>query len=377
MNGTISHHWRTHRRDPPEMKPGAAIEPVIGHVKSDIGHGLSDEMERMSTKMSSPKIDARRPSNSWTHFLPNIRRRVPRIIGRLLLRGSPPKKQKPKSLDNADQSSLSNSELLAFVRHDAHRIEKAFYNRIFFSKMSYYAQRRQNVRTAIELLRERGFDLAEPTVAWACRIADTFERLEEQFIRPESTKPQPIDIDAAQPFLSLVASRRSSRVWSHDQPPIQVLEIFARRMIDAARWAPNSGNRQSWRFKIITADQDKLLLKGLKEEHCYTAPCLIFVGSDKRVYGALGKDEAGIHIDAGAAIMQMVLLAHASHFGVCWNHFSRDLIESRERNRQIYSDFAAHVGIPHYIEPIAILAIGAAAFHPPVPPRMDVESLLL
>ena len=95
------------------------------------------------------------------------------------------------------------------------------------------------------------------------------------------------------------------------------------------------------------------------------------------MYGGLGDNEAGLHIDGGAAIMQMVLAAHASHFGVCWNHFSLDLIELRPRNGEIYRAFAEKMGIPDYIEPIAIIAFGHAAFHPPVPPRMAVESLLL
>ena len=105
-------------------------------------------------------------------------------------------------------------------------------------------------------------------------------------------------------------------------------------MIDAGRWAPNSGDRQPWRFLIMVEKAEKHLLKHVKEQHCYDAPCLIFVGADKRVYGGLGDNEAGLHIDGGAAIMQMVLAAHASHFGVCWNHFSRDLIESRPKQRR-------------------------------------------
>ncbi|MGO4836743.1 hypothetical protein AB4144_31300, partial [Rhizobiaceae sp. 2RAB30] len=61
----------------------------------------------------------------------------------------------------------------------------------------------------------------------------------------------------------------------------------------------------------------------------------------------------------------------------CWNHFSRDLIESRPRNQEIYAEFASKMSIPDHIEPIAIIAFGTAAFHPPVPPRMAVESLLI
>ena len=302
-------------------------------------------------------------------------RRVRRLVARALKR--PRAARSLKSFHTSAESELSPAELLAFARHDAHRIEKAFYNRIFWPKHDYYELRRANVLRSVSLLKEQEFDAREPTLVWAQNIAETFDQLEDRFIKPRSSAPRPIDEAASDGFLALVSSRRSSRVWAEEQPPREALEGFARRMIDAARWAPNSGNRQPWRFRIISDDAEKLLLKGIKEEHCYAAPCLVFVGSDRRVYGALGRDEAGIHIDAGAATMQMVLAAHASHFGVCWNHFSRDLIESREVNRELYVKFARALGIPDYIEPIAIVAFGAAEFHPPVPPRMDVDSLLL
>lgn len=299
-----------------------------------------------------------------------------RRTGRKLL-GRKTTQPKLKVFHDSDRPALSDAELMAFMRHDAHRIEKAFYNRIFTTKRSFYEQRRDNVLEAIAILKQRGRDITEPTVAWAHEIAETFEQLEERFIQRKRTLPRPIDHGAADSFVSLVASRRSSRVWAEAQPPAPELESFARRMIDAGRWAPNSGDRQPIRFKIMSDGSEKALLAGLKEEHCYAAPCLIFVGSDRRFYGGLGEREAGIHIDAAAAAMQMVLTAHSAHYGVCWNHFSRDLIESRESNKRVYEKFARAMGIPDHVEPVAIIAFGIAEFHPPVPPRMDIESMLL
>ena len=312
------------------------------------------------------------PLRRTLHRISNKLRRAGR---KLLKRG--PANPRLKVFHESDRSALSDAELMAFMRHDAHRIEKSFYNRIFAAKRPFYEQRRDNVLQAVAILKQRGYDITEPTIVWAREIAETFEHLEGRFIQRKSTSPQPIDNLAADSFLSLVASRRSSRVWSEAQPPEAELGAFARRMIDAARWAPNSGDRQPIRFKIIIDPQEKALLAGLKEEHCYAAPCLIFVGSDRRFYGGLGQNEAGIYIDAAAAAMQMVLTAHAAHFGVCWNHFSRDLIESRERNRTVYAQFAQAMNIPGYVEPVAIIAFGHAAFHPPVPPRMSVDSMLL
>lgn len=302
-------------------------------------------------------------------FTRKVRRKLLTKVGR------PPLKL--KSFEQERAAILSADELLSFMRHDAHRIEKSFYNSIFERKRKYYDSRRKNILDILDILKLKSFEMDEPTVSWARRIAEEFDTLDNKFIKEQSTQPKPIDVNQAKEFVEFVRSRRSSRVWSNQQPTIDDLVGFAHVMIDAARWAPCSGNRQPWRFKIISREEDKLILKGLKEEHCYRAPCLIFIGMDSRLYGALGPSETSLYIDAGAAIIQMVLTAHKAHFGVCWNHFARCLIESRDTNKMIYATFVRKLEIPSFIEPVAIVAFGRAKFHPPVPPRMEVKRLLL
>src|SRR5690606_23742648 len=98
-----------------------------------------------------------------------------------------------KSFHTASESELSPAELLAFARHDAHRIEKAFYNRIFWPKLDYYKLRRANVLRSVSLLKDQAFDVREPTLAWADNIARTFDQLEDRFIKPHSMAPRPIE----------------------------------------------------------------------------------------------------------------------------------------------------------------------------------------
>jgi nitroreductase len=98
---------------------------------------------------------------------------------------------------------------------------------------------------------------------------------------------------------------------------------------------------------------------------------------DTRLYGALGDSERSVYIDAGAAIMQMVLVAHSCGMGVCWNHFADDLIQSRPANQECYRTFCDEMHIPEHIAPVAIVAIGIPEFLPPEPARMDIEALLL
>lgn len=281
----------------------------------------------------------------------------------------------PSSVRNLD--SLSTRQLLALMRHEAHRIEKTIYNDILEKHYKRYRRKWERVGEIFTILEKRGVPKDEVTVVWAREIYDAFDDLRHDFIEPNSAPPEPFVVEKVGGFVDLVRSRRSVRVWAEEQPFREELEALAHELIDAARWAPTSGNRQPWRFKILLDQDRKELLRGLKEEHCISAPVLVFVGMDTRVYGALGKAETGTFIDAGAAVMQMVLAAHSGGYGVCWNHFAHDLVVSRKRNVSAYRAFADELGIPDYVTPIAIVAVGRPEFIPPVPARTDIEDLLI
>lgn len=287
------------------------------------------------------------------------------------------KKKRNSSFENSDATLLSSAELRAFMRHDAHRIEKAFYNNIFIDKLEYFRGKRQNLFTIFSLLKKRRENLQAPDVLWAQRIAEEFEALEKHYIKEESITPLPVDMVGAREFFKAIRLRRSCRVWSEIQPSSNELLEMAQMMIEAASWAPCSGNRQAWRFRIMVDKAEKQLLKELKERHCFTAPCLIFVGIDRRLYGALGQEETGIFLDAAAAINQMILTAHMGHFGTCWNHFARDLIGSRQKNIEQYELFCERLNIGDYIEPIAVIALGTPKTITPPPKRMELGDLLI
>jgi nitroreductase len=276
-----------------------------------------------------------------------------------------------------DLDSLSTQELLALMRHEVHRIEKAVYNDLLEKKQNYHARKRDRVKTIFNILVSRNFDMSEPTVSWAKEIIKSFDNLYTQFILPSSQEPYPYRTSRIRPFMDFLKERRSVRSWSQDQPSTKELEEVAISLIEAASWAPNSGDRQAWRFMTIVSQDEKNLLEGLKEIHCISAPLMIFIGMDKRVYGAFGPEEISIYLDAGAAIMQMILTAHDAGLGTCWNHLGRDLIDSRKENREKYNTFAKKLCVPSWIEPIAILCVGLPRIVPPTPARMNVSQLIL
>ena len=276
-----------------------------------------------------------------------------------------------------DDRALPDDKLMSLMRHEAHRIEKTIYNDILESKYDIYQEKKFRVDQIIKILISRGYEQSHPVIDWAFKISNSFDDLEASFISVYSKTPEPLQLSKASEFSEFLQRRRSVRVWAENQPDSNDLEVLALKVIDAARWAPTSGNRQPWRFKILTNDADKDLLAGIKENHCTSAPICIFVGMDTRLYGAFSDRETGIYIDAGAAIQNMILCAHSTGLGTCWNHFATDLIQSREANVKSYAVFTARLNIPDYIEPIAVVAIGYPEFIPPTPARMDVTELIL
>lgn len=283
-------------------------------------------------------------------------------------------------MDSFKLSNISDEELLSIIQHEAHRIEKAVYNDNLSEKEEYYNTKSKRIGKCIEILtHERGYSHDHSIITWAADIQSICNKAEPEWTAEKSSSDSQVDLDNLEKFVDFVEKRRSARVWvdEQNQPSEEQLEMIANMMIEGAKWAPNSGNRQAWRFKIITNDEEKKLLDGIKENHTVSAPLLIFVGMDTRVYGDVADSETSIYLDAGAAIMQMILTAHNAGLGTSWNHFGTDLIRSRKANQKDYREFTNQLNIPDYIEPMAIVCVGVPEFIPPTPARQSSEKYLI
>jgi len=283
-------------------------------------------------------------------------------------------------IDSSKLSNLDDEELLSIIQHEAHRIEKAVYNDILDKKAEYYSTKDERINKSKNILiNERNYSYSHPIISWAMNIQSILEDSEPTWISDESLTTVELELDNLDPFVEFLEDRRSVRVWAdgQNQPSDQQLHSIANKLIEGAKLAPNSGNRQAWRFKIITCEKEKKLLDGIKEKHTIKAPLLLFVGMDARVYGDVADSEISIYLDAGAAIMQMILTAHNAGLGTSWNHFGKDLINSRRSNRRKYREFADQLDIPNYVEPMAIVCVGVAKFIPPTPARASNERYLI
>ena len=205
------------------------------------------------------------------------------------------KKHKPNTL----------STRMASIRHECHRIEKSVYNNILQAKVEIFKVRAQKAKALLSQL--SADQLNDPSMKWASKIITAFPDIETSFINKNK---QPIfDFEQSTPgtLLNVMKARRSNRVWALKQPTEAVLKKQALLMIEAAITAPNSGNRQGVRFRIMTSRKERELLIGIKEYHCYSAPLLIFIGVEKNVYYSLGNSDKNCkYLDAAASAMQYV-----------------------------------------------------------------------
>jgi len=204
--------------------------------------------------------------------------------------------------------------------------------------------------------------------------------------------------NAYETLLGLVRSRRSIRRFRPD--PVDPELVV--RLIEAARWAPSAGNRQAYRF-IAVEDRERIAALGhaVEEEvrrlraqlrpesraqaEAYLRSFSVFVDAPlvlapiHRAGPSLleavtegARDDAGHRAEAdslcsvSAAVMTLLLAAHALGLGACW--MTGPLV-AEEKLRSV-------LGVPRGWSVSALVPLGYPAESPPPPPRRSAESLL-
>jgi coenzyme F420-0:L-glutamate ligase/coenzyme F420-1:gamma-L-glutamate ligase len=191
--------------------------------------------------------------------------------------------------------------------------------------------------------------------------------------------------------MDLIKRRRSIRKFSPRQIDIAVV----REVLEAAQWAPSAHNAQPWRFIILI---DASLKRDLAEamaaawradmtkdgvavevrenmakasvERFACAPvlvvaCLTMKDMAKYADELRQRCERDLAVQSlGAAVQNMLLVAHAKGLGACW--FSTPSF-CKETVRKVLK-------MPKDVEPQALIALGYPAEKPRAPSRKPLKS---
>jgi nitroreductase len=116
-----------------------------------------------------------------------------------------------------------------------------------------------------------------------------------------------------------IFSRHSIRDFLPQSIPPEILT----EMLEAARLAPSSQNRQPWRFIVIT-DRDKIKtmalkcgLIGLSNFFIRNAPCVIIACADLDSNLRINGQDYYL-VDTAIAFQQLMLIAWQHGIGSCW-----------------------------------------------------------
>lgn len=166
--------------------------------------------------------------------------------------------------------------------------------------------------------------------------------------------------------LKALGERRSVRKFDPSQ---QVAEEIVQELLDAARLAPSWQNLQCWRF-IVIRDQEKKkqLAESLHEGNpavkaMEDAPIVIMVCGDPESSGKIDGKEYYL-LDAGLALQQLMLAAHARGLGTCWVAWF-DEAKARGACR-----------VPEEYKIVAMTPLGFPAKEPKPRPRMEVGEIV-
>jgi len=172
--------------------------------------------------------------------------------------------------------------------------------------------------------------------------------------------------------LDAIRARRSVRAYKPDPVPEDVLMD----VLDAARWAPTSGNAQPWTFVRVREPQARSALIATtyggyartapEQAWLHSAPELILVCVEPlrtmARYGSEGRAYA--RLDVAAAVQTMLIAATAHGLGSAWvGGFDAD--EAHEA-LQLAPD----------AEPLAIVALGWPAEEVAEPYRLPLTDVL-
>lgn len=172
--------------------------------------------------------------------------------------------------------------------------------------------------------------------------------------------------------LDAIRARRTVRAYRPDPVPEEVVL----QILDAARWAPTSGNTQPWELiRVRTPATREALVATTFGGYARTAPSqawllgapelLVVLLNTVRTRARYGAREAEYaQLDVAAAIENMLLAATALGVGSAWvGGFRRD-------------EAAALLELDRELLPLGLVALGYAAETPPTPYRMPLEDVL-
>jgi len=155
-------------------------------------------------------------------------------------------------------------------------------------------------------------------------------------------------------LMEAIRERRSVRRYKKEAVSMEKLML----LVEAARWAPSAGNSQPWEFLLINDEDVVGVLKIVSPGWLFEAPALILMCINKK------RETDWSYFDAGAAMENMLLLAHSLGLGCCpiGSFLVQTIMELLE--------------LPEHLKPVLLITVGYPDEQPSATTRLSLEELV-
>jgi len=167
-------------------------------------------------------------------------------------------------------------------------------------------------------------------------------------------------------FWELVKKRRSVRKFDNTK---NVTDEQFNKLLDAAIWAPSSGNTQCWRFFVVrnAKVKEELAMKAGHQPFMTDASAIIVVCADMnavgRSYGSRGRETFALQ-DTAAAVQNILLAVTDLGLASCW-------VGAFDEGKA-----AKILGLEDHVRPVCMLPVGYAADDPNPPKRKPMPDVV-
>lgn len=253
-----------------------------------------------------------------------------------------------------DVCQMDRDQLGQLIRFHSHSLDKA--TKCDNKGQGRGEERRTIVEKALKEWEARGYPMG-PDKLWARRILHNFDR----WARGSAKLIEPANAPRArgEDIFSVIEGRASVRFWK--KKAVEKEKILS--VIRAATCAPSSCNRMAWRFFVVQNDLDRVTEgNSTNLSLLEKAPVRIYIGIDERLY----PEVYAPGIDAGCALQNLVLAAHALGLGACLMYQCESINQEKLRSE---------LDIPEYYRIYCAVVMGYPDESPLPPSRVAVEEV--
>lgn len=248
---------------------------------------------------------------------------------------------------------MDRDQLGQLIRFYGHSLDKA--TKCDNKSQGRGVERKKILEAALTEWRRRGYPCG-PDKVWAKKILERYNlwRLgKKKLIDAVPQNKASVNND----IFSVIQQRRSARFWKNKTVEREKI----RKLITAATYAPSSCNRMPWRFFVVENDLNNVVEgNSTNQSMLEKAPVIIYLGIDERLYPEVYAPA----LDAGCALQNIILAAHALELGSC------AMYQCESFNQEILK---AKIGIPDYFRIYCAVLLGYPDEVPLMPGRISID----